>query len=42
MSFGNVTTAVNEAEHRAYTKLCQGPQPQHDVEESRKRIDKIN
>lgn len=42
MSMGNVTTAINECEHRVYKKHSQGPRPQHDLAEARKRIDNIN
>ncbi|KAL7551396.1 hypothetical protein ACHAWF_015520, partial [Thalassiosira exigua] len=42
MSMGTCTTSINEAEHRAYKKHCQGPKPQHDIAESAKCINDIN
>ena len=42
MTLGNSTTGINEAEHRAYKKHVAGPLPQHDLAESRARVDKIN
>ena len=42
MTLGNVTTAVNEAEHRVYKYHCQGVQPSDDLAKSAKKINKIN
>ncbi len=42
MSMGNTNTVVHDAEHQVYKKHSQGIQPQHNVAESRKCIDKIN
>ena len=41
MTMANVTTSINESWHRATKKHSSGPRPNHDLEESSKRITNI-
>ena len=41
MTLGNVTTSINEAEHRAIKKHTSGPRPQDDIAESADKINEI-